>query len=548
MLFSRSYFICVSSAILLILNKTEASFFDKPGIATYWGQNSANGANTQKPLREYCDGSSDMIIMSFLLDFRNGDLPVLNLANSCDGPSFQGTSLLECTDIGADIKSCQKKGKSVLMSLGGAAGSYGFVNDKDAEAFADTLWNTFGGGSSKTRPFGNAVLDGFDLDIEGGGPTGYSSMVKQLRSHFKKDSSRDYYITAAPQCPFPDAMLGDALEKVEFDAVNVQFYNNYCSTTSSNFNFDTWDDWAKNKSPNKNVKILLGIPGSKEAAGTGYVPFKSLEPIVKDVQKKYSSFGGVMIWDASTSYANSDVSPNYAVAVADLVHGLSKNGDNHSSSPTKGHGTTSKSATETKSIKTKTTKTKSTETTFSTKPSNGKSCSSEGKMTCSGNSFATCSSGSWSLRPCPKGLTCFGTTDGGSIYCGQSEKSSNSITVSSLSLTDNSRGPIAMPYNSGRVTAQFSVKQNDVKSFSAVINAGRLDLNPFKSTVTIQFKVADNIKVTKVANGKVTQTGNNVKLTVKNLKEETMSLLTIIDGTVHSGVFSLPSINSMRFS
>jgi chitinase len=76
--------------------------------------------------------------------------------------------------LNADIKSCQKKGKSVLMSLGGAAGSYGFANDKDAKAFADTLWNTFGGGDSKTRPFGDAVLDGFDLDIEGGGPLGYS--------------------------------------------------------------------------------------------------------------------------------------------------------------------------------------------------------------------------------------------------------------------------------------------------------------------------------------------------------------------------------------
>ena len=25
-----------------------------------------------------------------------------------------------------------------------------------------------------TRPFGDAVIDGFDLDIEGGGPTGYA--------------------------------------------------------------------------------------------------------------------------------------------------------------------------------------------------------------------------------------------------------------------------------------------------------------------------------------------------------------------------------------
>jgi chitinase len=39
------------------------------------------------------------------------------------------------------------------------------------------------GGSSDTRPFGNAVLDGIDLDIEGGSTTGYTAFVNQIRSH-----------------------------------------------------------------------------------------------------------------------------------------------------------------------------------------------------------------------------------------------------------------------------------------------------------------------------------------------------------------------------
>lgn len=73
-----------------------------------------------------------------------------------------------------NIKTCQKKGKTILLPLGGAAGAYGFANDKDAVAFADTLWATFGGGKSESRPFGDAVVDGFDLDIEGGGSTGYA--------------------------------------------------------------------------------------------------------------------------------------------------------------------------------------------------------------------------------------------------------------------------------------------------------------------------------------------------------------------------------------
>lgn len=32
-----------------------------------------------------------------------------------------------------------------------------------------------------------------------------------------------YYITAAPQCPYPDANIGDALNEAPFDAVFVQF-------------------------------------------------------------------------------------------------------------------------------------------------------------------------------------------------------------------------------------------------------------------------------------------------------------------------------------
>lgn len=32
-----------------------------------------------------------------------------------------------------------------------------------------------------------------------------------------------YYVTAAPQCPYPDAYIGTALNSADFDAVYVQF-------------------------------------------------------------------------------------------------------------------------------------------------------------------------------------------------------------------------------------------------------------------------------------------------------------------------------------
>ncbi|EPB81481.1 hypothetical protein HMPREF1544_11800 [Mucor circinelloides 1006PhL] len=654
-------------ALLAMSSVHAASFLDKPSVVTYWGQNSKGSSDSQKSLASYCDNNSDVLIMSFVLDFNDGSLPMLNLANGCNGPTFSGTELLQCTGVAADIKTCQDKGKTILISLGGANGVYGFANDANAEAFADTLWNIFGAGESDTRPFGDAVIDGFDLDIEGGGSTGYVAMIKRLRKHFATDSSKEYYITGAPQCPYPDAMLGTILDAVEFDAVNVQFYNNYCSTTSSSFNFDTWNTWAKS-SPNSKVKVFLGVPGSDTAAGSGYVAFDSLEPIVKELQSTYSNFGGVTLWDASASYANTDVSPNYQAGVADLVHGLSgDDGDDETStsatkkhttkshhkttSKTKHHKTTQAShrssvsttrsilntskatrtkpskstsasstaakstfsktktsnhskythrrtttktkskttskATKSKIIKSKTIKstsidrssTKSKSTTTKAKPTktltstsesntaspiscvlNDSKCSTEGQIVCSGDSFATCNHGRWKLRQCPSSLTCFSTTDGTSVYCGQGTSGTtcpafkSNLLVEATSLSADSKqtsfvGPTAKPYKNGRVIAQFSVTKSDAGSFEAVINARRLDQKSFGNTVVVSFKVADNIKITSVAGGTVSQTGNQVKIQYKNGSKKTMVAIVGIEGKVSTdNVLVAPNVNSMKFS
>lgn len=74
--------------------------------------------------------------------------------------TFSGTSLIKCRGLAADIKACQAKGKLITLSLGGAVGNTSFTGDKQAKAFAGTVWDLFLGGSSDTRPFGNAVLDG----------------------------------------------------------------------------------------------------------------------------------------------------------------------------------------------------------------------------------------------------------------------------------------------------------------------------------------------------------------------------------------------------
>jgi chitinase len=125
-------------------------------------------------------------------------------------------------------------------------------------------------------------------------------------------TGKSYFLTAAPQCPYPDAADGAMLAgAVYFDAIWVQFYNNYCglqsftvgSSTQNNFNFATWDNWAKTVSLNPNVKIILGIPGNT-GAGAGYQSGSTLASIISYC-KSFSSFGGVMIWDMSQVYANS---------------------------------------------------------------------------------------------------------------------------------------------------------------------------------------------------------------------------------------------------
>ena len=85
--------------------------------------------------------------------------------NPGENGTFPGTSLINCASLAPDITSCQAKGKIVTLSLGGAEGSFGFQSSSQATAFAHTIWNMFLGGSSATRPFGRAVLDGYALNV-----------------------------------------------------------------------------------------------------------------------------------------------------------------------------------------------------------------------------------------------------------------------------------------------------------------------------------------------------------------------------------------------
>lgn len=64
------------------------------------------------------------------------------------------------------------------------------------------------------------------------------------------------------------------------------------------------DNWAKTVSPNKNVKVYIGAPASSTAAGSGFVDINTLSSIIQQTKSQFSSFGGVMFWDASQAYGS----------------------------------------------------------------------------------------------------------------------------------------------------------------------------------------------------------------------------------------------------
>ena len=62
-----------------------------------------------------------------------------------------------------------------------------------------------------------------DFDIEEGSNQHWDDLARYLSGYSNKGK---VYLTAAPQCPFPDAWVGGALKTGLFDYICVQFYNN----------------------------------------------------------------------------------------------------------------------------------------------------------------------------------------------------------------------------------------------------------------------------------------------------------------------------------
>ncbi|KAK5994770.1 Endochitinase 3 [Cladobotryum mycophilum] len=284
-------------------------------LVIYWG-----AEDDSTSLSDVCNDSSYSIVNLSFLDkfFAAGGWPQLSMSY-LDGPSQAqrkagANDLKDGSPLVSAIKQCQSSGKKVILSLGGGDANVELQNDGAGEKVADNLWNLFGGGTDhkELRPFGDIKLDGFDLDNESGNPTGYLAMVKRLKSHIQSDSSKKYYLTAAPQCPFPDASEPLDVCK-ELDYVWVQFYNNGdCNIAQSDF-IRSVKTWSKGIG---NATLFIGALASGADGDQGYVDANTLSGALQQVKNlNLPNYGGAMLWEAQLAVKNGNFQKKIAKAV-----------------------------------------------------------------------------------------------------------------------------------------------------------------------------------------------------------------------------------------
>ena len=104
-------------------------------------------------------------------------------------------------------------------------------------------------------------------------------------------------MSAAPQCPYPDAYLDSAINTGLFDYVWVQFYYNpQCQYSNGNTNnlVNAWNQWTSSQAK----QVFLCVPANVASAPSGgFIPSDVLTSQVLPAIKSSPKYGGVMIWD-----------------------------------------------------------------------------------------------------------------------------------------------------------------------------------------------------------------------------------------------------------
>jgi chitinase len=141
-------------------------------------------------------------------------------------------------------------------------------------------------------------------------PAHWDTLATTLRSNFALDTSKKYYLTSAPQCPFPDASNPMAM-LLQCDFVFVQFYNNApCEVGSTGFNasLQQWSTALEASPLVPKPRLYMGAPAWSLAGPSAYARIgspKGMQAIAAQTEALgLSNFGGVMFWDGSEGLMN----------------------------------------------------------------------------------------------------------------------------------------------------------------------------------------------------------------------------------------------------
>ncbi|KAK3900923.1 glycoside hydrolase superfamily [Staphylotrichum tortipilum] len=183
-------------------------------VAVYFGQ---PGSTPTQSLADTCaDTNVDVVVLGFVTDVTFGGI-YHRLQLSPSFPSTK-TSLMKTLAPGLsfyptlsqDISRCQTlHGKKILLSIGGEGNSLPLASDQAAVASAERLWELFGPVGRVDpglRPFGEVVVDGFDLNKRDECAAHYDVSASRLRA-LAAGGSKELYLSAAPGCAYPDVSV-----------------------------------------------------------------------------------------------------------------------------------------------------------------------------------------------------------------------------------------------------------------------------------------------------------------------------------------------------
>ncbi|KAL0403200.1 UNVERIFIED_CONTAM: Hevamine-A [Sesamum radiatum] len=238
------------------------------GVSTYWGQNHEEGT-----LLAACEsGLYEYVNVAFLITFGCNHAPVINLDDH------------DVSKLSAEIKACQDEGVKVLLSIGGAGGNDTICSPENAKEVADYLWETY-----LSPDNASAVFDGIDFYIEAISNLYWDDLVKALAAYSSPE--KKVYLSAAPQCPYPDYYLDAAIKTGFFDFVSVHSFDNTPCDYSGGLDsrVASWNKWSA-ALPGK--KLFLGLPASTEVASSGYIEPEELTSKVLPLIKSSPNYGG----------------------------------------------------------------------------------------------------------------------------------------------------------------------------------------------------------------------------------------------------------------